>query len=113
MPLFPCHGDPSSCFLGYPVSADVSVHRLQVQGGGPVAGVSGRGVARTWGQPGTLRRWQELCLCLSVVPLLSRLRLTRWKSRACSRGGAGAAGLEDTQAVHVLEAQGEQWPALC
>ena len=48
----------------------------------------------------------------SQIPC-ARLRLTRWKSRACSRGGAGAAGLEDTQAVHVLEAQGEQWPALC
>ena len=28
-------------------------------------------------------------------------------------GAVGGAGLEDTQAVRVLEAQGEQWPVLC
>ena len=99
---FPCHGDPASRFLGYPTSGDVSVHRLQVHGGGPVAGVSGCGVVGTRGQPGTLRRWQELCPCPSAVRLLSRLHLMRCKQRgcdACSGGGADGAGLADTQAV--------------
>lgn len=115
MCMFPCHGDPASRFLGYPASGDVSLHRLQVHGGGPVAGVSGCGVAGTRGQPSTLRRWQELCLCPSAVPLLSHLHLTQCKQRGwrCMQRGWGGWSWAGGHPGCVLEAQGEQWPALC